>query len=375
MKNGLLASTALVGASLLATAASAQTPSVGSNFNVSIDGTVRVGFLVWDQDVGFGTDASTRGYKFQTDESEIRFRMRGTADNGIAYGFDIEMQTQTDDTTNVDETWMFIESGWGRVELGDQDGAANRMFVGGEDRLSGRGGWNGDLGDINNEGSVLNDSPSLNGTGDHTKVTYFTPRWAGLQLGGSWTPDESQDGGDDTGDDDGTGFENVYEIGLNYTNTFGGASVVGTAVYVGGDHEGGGIGADEEDKEILALGGAVDYMGFGFGVGYGDMNDTLLTNAESAAGADGGDWLTLGLRYTTGPWQVGGGYFTSSEDNASGVPDTNVDAWFVGFDYNIVPGWRVEGDITFSEFENIGKDATNINNDTTLFAIASVMSF
>ena len=50
MKKGLLASTALVGASLLATSAYAQAPSVGSNFDVSIDGTLRFGILIWDQD-------------------------------------------------------------------------------------------------------------------------------------------------------------------------------------------------------------------------------------------------------------------------------------------------------------------------------------
>ena len=388
MKKGLLASTALVGASLLATAASAQAPSVGSNFDVSIDGTLRFGILLWDQDANghntnkFTNDSDTRGYKFQTDESEVRFRMRGTADNGLAYGFDIEMQTQTDDSTNVDEAWMFVEAGWGRVELGDQDGAAGRMFRGGEDRTSGRGGWNGDVGDVFNDGyideegidrGIINDTPGHETSSDHTKIVYFSPRYAGFQLGGSWTPDESHDGGDDNRSDAKDSFENSFDVGLNYANTLGDISVVLSAIYVGAEHEV----ATEGDKEVWGIGGSVDYAGFGFGIGYSDLNETRISVADAAAGADAGEWLTIGLRYTTGPWQVGGGYFTSEESNVAGRPDSGVDAWFVGFDYNIVGGWRVEGDITFIEADNINKAANEaaLDNDATVFAIASIMSF
>jgi outer membrane protein OmpU len=387
MKKGLLASTALVGASLLATSAYAQAPSVGSNFDVSIDGTLRFGILIWDQDDnghntnGFTNDSDTRGYKFQTDESEVRFRMRGTADNGLGYGFDIEIHTKTDDTINADETWMFVEGDWGRVELGDQDGAASRMFRGGEDRTSGRGGWNGDVGDVFNDGKIINDTPGHETSGDHTKIVYFTPRYAGFQLGGSWTPDESHDGGDDNRRDEDknrgdatVSYENSFDVGLNYQNTFGDFNVLLSGIYVGADWE---AASAKEDKEVWGIGGSVDYAGFGFGVGYSDLGETTVSTGSAALGADAGEWLTIGLRYTTGPWQVGGGYFYSNEDNVAGSPDSGIDAYFVGFDYNIVGGWRVEGDITFIEADNINKGttATALDNDATVFAIASIMSF
>ena len=55
----------------------------------------------------------------------------------------------------------------------------------------------------------------------HTKATYFSPRFAGFQLGASLTPDTgivSGTGGCDT-DNDGD-FENVISYGVNYVGKF-----------------------------------------------------------------------------------------------------------------------------------------------------------
>jgi predicted porin len=372
MKKGLLASTALVGASLLAVSANAGTPTVGDNFEVSIDGTLRFGVLVWDQDEGFGTDASTRGYKFQTDESEVRFHMRGTADNGLAYGFDIEMQTQTDDTVNADETWMFLEGDWGRVELGDQDDAADRMFVGGEDVMPGRGGFDGDVGDVFNFGDINLSGPSLSITSDNTKVTYFTPRFAGFQVGASWTPDASQDGGDDTDGDDAVSNDSLYSLGLNYQNTFGdfGLTVAGT--YTGGDHENSGV---VEDPEVWGIGANVSYAGFELGAGYANHNETNILTAATAAGADAGEWWDVALAYTLGPWQVGVGYFNSNESNIAPAPDSEVSIFSIGANYTVAPGWTIASDINFVDAENITQTAPAVDNDGTVFVIATIMSF
>ena len=44
----------------------------------------------------------------------------------------------------VDEVNLFFADGFGRVELGRQDGADDVMFVGGADAQSGTGGIDGD---------------------------------------------------------------------------------------------------------------------------------------------------------------------------------------------------------------------------------------
>ncbi len=136
---------------------------------------------------------------------------------------------------------MFIDGGdaWGRIELGDQDDAGDRMFVGGEDAMdAGRGGYNGAVSDVFNFGSISGDidGPGLSPTSDDTKIIYFTPRFAGLQLGVGWTPDTGQDGGEGISDNDGD-FENVYSLGVNYQNTFNGVGITVAGVYFGGDSE------------------------------------------------------------------------------------------------------------------------------------------
>ena len=59
-------------------------------------------------------------------------------------------------------------------------------------------------------------------TSDDTKATYFSPRFAGFQLGASLTPDTgivSGTGGLVDTDNDGD-FENVISYGANYVGKF-----------------------------------------------------------------------------------------------------------------------------------------------------------
>ena len=241
MRKLLLASTALVGASMLAAPAMAGTPTVGDDFSVSIGGNLRFSVLIFDQDISKGRG---QGYLFKSGESEVSFKTEATTDNGLNYGFQLELNTQTNDTTSADETWMFIDGGdaWGRIELGDQDDAGDRMFVAGEDAMdAGRGGYNGAVADVFNFGNISSDidGPGLSPASDATKIIYFTPRFAGLQLGASWTPDNGQDGGEGFGDnrDDDGDFNNVYSLGVNFQNTFNGTGITVAAVYFGGDGE------------------------------------------------------------------------------------------------------------------------------------------
>lgn len=380
MKKLLLASTALVGASLLAAPVMAGTPSVSDDFSVSIDGTIRFGVLIWDQDVD--NTPGDRGYHFQTDEAEIRFRMRGTSDFGLAYGFDIELHTQTDDTSNADETWMFIDGGdvWGRIELGDQDDGGDRLFVSGQDATDAGRGIGGDQGDVLVDGDGRNRTSAggINITSDHTKIIYITPRFAGIQLGASFTPDEDQNGGDnpasgDGGNDgpNGGDYENIYSIGVNYRNTFNNVEVIVGGMFQGADHENSAI----EDLEAWGVGVIIRYAGFEFGAGFADLQEKEITSANDALGEDAGQWYDVGINYKTGPWTVGGGYFHFERDYAStaAVSESDVDVFQFGFDYAVAPGWKIESDIRFIQQDDIDEDG--LDNDATIFTIATVMSF
>ena len=84
-----------------------------------------------------------------------------------------------------DEAQVSLTHNWGAVVLGDDDGADDVMVVGGYSLLTAAFGYDGGLTSQVARGGVgfTGFFASLTGdTGDATKISYFTPRWNGLQL-------------------------------------------------------------------------------------------------------------------------------------------------------------------------------------------------
>ncbi len=366
MKKVLLASTALAGASLLATSANAGTPIVGDDQEVTISGNVRFSVYAADQDVELSANSSDRGYKFETDESEVKFAARSQADNGLEFGLEIEIQTQPDDTTNTDEAWVFLQfEGAGRVELGDQDGAADRIFVDASDVMAGRGGFDGPIGDFFNFGAGGVTGPGIAFTGDATKITYFTPRFGGFQAGASFTPDTGQNGSE-TESSNGGDQESAISLGANFKQTFNNVGVTIAATAEFGDDEDGA----QEDSEIYGIGANVSFAGFEVGAGYVDRGDTGV--AVNGAG-DGGSWWDIGASYSTGPWKIGAGAFFSETD--TGTNDIEVDIYSVGATFTIADGLALKGDINYASSDNATFTTTDTENEGYFFVLSLEASF
>jgi hypothetical protein len=88
---------------------------------------------------------------------------------------------------------------------------------------SGVGGIDGDIDRWFANAGKATSFPDIADTGDSTKVTYFTPRIAGIQVGASFTPQTGSEGQDVANDDptvNGSQFENHIGLGINYTETF-----------------------------------------------------------------------------------------------------------------------------------------------------------
>lgn len=155
--------------------------SVGARdtMSVTLGGELRfqVGFV--DQDISTGRG---RGYQLHVDESEIEIGATNTADNGIKYGVDFELNAGAD-ATAADEASAYIQSDWGRVEMGDQDDALSQEFVHGYDILVGREGADGDAADYFSFGGTAISGPGIDSTGDDTKLTYISPRFTGFRGG------------------------------------------------------------------------------------------------------------------------------------------------------------------------------------------------
>jgi len=375
-KKILLSTSALVGAAMLTAPAFAGQVGSKDALSVTLGGELRFQIGLVDQDV---SAAAGRGYQFKVDESEIVVGAEATADNGLKYGVKIELNTGAGDTSNTDEAWAFIDSAnWGRIEMGDQDDATDRMYVESDDILVGRAGPDGDVGDFIAFGTGGGVSATGNSSsGDATKLTYFTPRFAGFQLGGSITPDTGEtSGGAATADADNDGdFENVFGIGANYEGKFDDVSYAVSLTGEFGESETA-TGADAEGElETIAVGAIVNFAGFGLGAGYVDFNDGGQTTAAIAGGADAGSYYTVGGSYKTGPWGVSLNWFESSKGNATGISDTDIQIISLDVAYAVAPGWEVNLSANTVSADNINATAVPVNNDGTVVILSNQFNF
>jgi hypothetical protein len=366
MKNVLLGTTALIGAAVLAAPAQAQLE-------------VTVGGYTAFQAGWFDNDASNSSDRDFQSEAQIVVRADGTADNGLQYGAKVALDTSTSDSSNADETNVYLAGGWGRVEMGDEDGASE---LGVTAPTVGIGQINGSYDDFvvsTDRGHQLNDRGDARfkplDTDDDTKVTYYTPNVMGFQAGVSYVPEANNGGAfgenvqfSDAGSGD--DVKDVFELGLRYSGEF-----QGVGVTAGGQYNAGSAKATNvEDLRAWGLGAQLAYMGFTVGAGYTDNSDSL--NTKNVANDDVSSW-NLGATYSSGPWGVGVSYLdtdfsgSGSDSNGAAGSDGNggdYTVWALGATYTVAPGLTTGVDAAFYNRDRVAgadTDGTVLMMDVT----------
>lgn len=374
-KSILLGTTALVGAVIAVAPAFAGSATSGDNYTVELSGEFGFNMLAYSQDV---SATRGRGYSFEADDAEIHLHAGATADNGIKYGVRIQLNANTDDTTAADEAWAYIASdNWGILQLGSNDDAADQMFVNAESVMTGKVGWDGVMFDFINTGTGGGITDSFaSSTGDASKIIYFTPRMAGFQAGVSLTPDTGHTGRNRDTDNDGDN-ENVWDLAVNWEGTYGDVGVLVGASYETGDRPNAGTPAftPTEDPEIWTVGAKVSFGAFAVAAGYADFNDTGITKALAAAGADGGSWWDIGASYATGPWAISLAYLDTEKANTTGLGSTDWSVISAGVAYSVAPGWTLSGELDFFTGDNINAGAVPVNNDGHVLIVTNTFNF
>lgn len=407
MRKLLLGTTALIGAAAIATVASAQEP-----LTVTVGG-----YLQFDAaHVSEDADSLQHSNDFRT-STEVHVKAEGTSDNGLTYGAVIELEadrssdlgsaSSIDNTTNGDENFIYVSGGFGKFELGDNDGVAS------VDGLSitapsgfGLGGVVADeesyrdfvrnypqtiAGDDVNSANVVNvlttlfESPN---SGNATKVTYYTPVWNGFQAGASYAP--SQFSGNDTDRSDqvvgstinfDSEFDNALEFGVKYAYDFGNDVGLGLSAtytradaleFAGADHA--------EDLRSYGLGAQLTYAGFTLGGSYVNAGDSFIRVTETVD-QDDTEGYTVGLQYETGPYVVGVNYLSAeAESDGDGTATTGgeaeYDAVSIGASYAAAPGWVAYAEYTDFSFEGDNTAITDADeNDGSVFILGTRVSF
>ena len=224
MKKVLLASSALVASAALVAPAAASDKVTWNAFTQFHAGSAYGEKGGMDAANAKDKPMGQSGVDFRTN-SEVHLKFSDTADNGLNYGFKVELETDQNTANNTDENHIFISGDWGKIQLGDQDGAA--------DQLKKTGTTNFVFGMINNStganfdyaGSKRKTSTvaSISRDADNTKVTYLSPAFSGFTVGLSYSP-ESNDGTKFAESAKGTKKDH-FEAGVGYSGDFDGVGL------------------------------------------------------------------------------------------------------------------------------------------------------
>ena len=378
MKKILLATTGLVGAALVAGAASAETPKVTLGGYADFQ-------AGWVEEDG---DAARRSHGFRND-NEITIHVDGKTEGGLGYGAVIDLEADitadaNNQGTNAARTFTYLESGWGRFELGGNKDAAANLRVDASTLAVATGGINGAWTYFANGGGAalggqsyittsklvaehgLTTTAGDESTYNATKVSYYTPRWYGLQGGVSYTPDINDRGQGVARIDNAAGsFGDIWDLSVNYENQFSnGIKLAASAAYEVAD-------ADtnaNEDVSAWNVGALLGYQGFSAAASYGDWGDsTRLNNVRN----DDASYWTAGLAYEGGPFGVSATYLDSTTEQGAAV-DNEFTNLVIGADYKLAPGLTPYAEVSFYEYDT----ALNANdNDGTAVILGTQLAF
>jgi hypothetical protein len=380
----LLATSALVAAGLwgMTEAASAQAKVAPITAVVGGYHQQNFGFASNKSGVNYGAAYANPSGKINNtlnySDSEIWFGGRTTLANGITVGFDVQLEGNTSGD-QIDESYLFVDGAFGRIVIGSENAAdyimnysipgagvafgANESQVGDfilrptnvttiHTLASGR--------NANGANSAATNHALTYGTGnDQQRVTYFTPRMAGFQVGVSFTPNlDREDSVAYT--DKSLQRANAIHGAVNFTNNFSGVQVnasLGASMYPSVDGAAATTAAGNEVKDY-SVGAQIGMSGLMVGGGYRKID------ADRAA--ENGTAYGLGAAYTSGPFSVGLSYLTSKVDgqNLTAAGDDKYKQILFSAAYSIGPGVDLIGALFNAKYESEDNLAVNQNSGT-----------
>ncbi len=337
-------------------------------------------------------------------DAEIHFKPSITLDNGLKIGVDIQLEGNTNGD-QIDESFLFIKGSFGEVLLGDENSAGYKMTYAAPDvtflninspsttafiPFSGQ-----NLNALTNGATPLDLTVPL-GTGtvagtdgvgetaglnagndvfrgtlgttflengrnnDAARITYFTPRFAGFQLGVSY----ARDGSDDSNAQqnlNGNTLNNIFDVGANYVNSFGGFDIAVSGRWGIASNDAPGA----NDPEVWGAGANLGYAGITIGGSFAEQNN--------AGNQDGTAW-DAGISYETGPWGFSFTYFKGENVNNENAATLNAagqsandeerQAFLIGASYKLAKGVQLSAFGAYEDFDEEAGDAGGPNVTT-----------
>ena len=361
MKKVLLGSTAIVAAGMIASAPSAI---AAEKMKLSVGGYMEQWFGFTSQDDVTGQDYS--GFSTVSD-GEIHFKGSTKLDNGIKIGVNVQLEAQQGGD-QIDEQYMTVSGGFGQIIIGDENSAMYKMHYAPSDFGIGTNSgdvtsWNKPVSDAEGDSIAMGGHYRApfgatyiepNAVNDSAKISYFTPRVSGFQLGLSYAPDGSQDNNGLPNRD--TTNTDYIMVGANFVQKMGGMSVgisggYGTVT----DDAAGGV-----EPEATSFGIKLGMGGVSAGVSYANFSDSGEKDQEG---------INAGVAYSSGPMGVSIAYFHGEKDGNNGDAATlnnqaERDVIHLSAKYAMGPGVTLAGTLGHAVYSSDDADLDNSVNES-----------
>ncbi len=322
--------------------------------------------------------------------TEIYFTGETTLDNGLTVGAYIEFNVdEGDETDTIEESYAYFSGSWGRVNFGEEDGAAYLLQVAAPSADKNVDGLRAYIDGVNK--NVLVDTAytgltSTQGldydqalTGNDTKLTYLSPVISGFQAGVTYAPDAGT-AGEETGvrtTDVDQDFGAALEVAGRYEGEFEGVGVTFGLGYSHVDLEENtatAVGDATDDRAAWNVGLDLDIGPFGIGASYKEDDHGEVQNAANSGSIDDEETFVVGADYTTGPFKLGASYYDA--ENVNGTEELDAKRYTGGVVYTYGPGMTLSGSLSYVEYEDTAIGGTNDNDvDATSFLIGTKIKF
>ena len=378
MKKQLLTTTALVAAGAIA----ASTPALAKNtVSLGVGGYLeQIVGIVFDRDDTNTVSGTTRTSVDQQSESEIHFKGTGKLDNGITIVANVELEVTGSPGNRIDEQYIIVRGNFGQVILGSEDNAGHLMTIGysgswatgvGQSLTFDRADWisppstyyAGALGGQRFDGT-LNDVRLRSSDNDSSKISYFTPRFSGFQIGVSYIPNFKQQTSTAsvTVAQKGSAYHEGWALGANFSRKFDKVAIGVAVGYLTAESPGTGSN-NTGDMRAYSVGAKVDFAGFRVSLGYKKNEDVYALSGRSNTVSLNGEIFDLGAKYAWGANSVSIGYTTGEMEGSTTVAgDDEEQGLMLSYRRALGPGVRWTANLMYADYDEETGGANSSND-------------
>ena len=342
MKKILLGSTAIVAAGMIASAPA----GAASKIKMKIGGYMEqwVGYVSNDD----GVDQDFSGFDVKSD-AEVMFKGSTKLDNGMTVGVNVQLEANSNQGDQIDESYIILKGGFGEINLGSENSAQYKMHYApsdygigmnsgdesswvatiadaGGDQISKSGMFRAPLGSTYVEVTRANDSE---------KITYYTPRVEGFQLGVSYSPDSNQDSNGMPNRD--TNNTDLVMVGANFKRNMGGMSIGVSAGY-----------GTVTDAPSAAGSLEPSATNFGVKIGMGGMSAGVSMASFEDHGSGDGTSINAGVAYSSGKMGVSLAYLHGERDGSGTTGAGDLDGQSESDVFHLSAKYSLGGGVTWA---------------------------